>query len=58
MPKNRVDVLFTAKIRGPDDPSGGGSTTTLLQDVEILAVDREIYVAGDHEGRGPGDSRP
>jgi len=47
MPKNRVDVLFTSSSLGPNDQTGGGSTTTLLQNVEILAVDRRIYVASD-----------
>jgi pilus assembly protein CpaB len=49
VPKNRVDVLFTATDQGPNDPTGGGSTTTLLQDVEILAVDQKIYITGDHK---------
>jgi len=37
LPGNRVDVLMT--LRGSfSDANGGGSTTTLLQAVEILAV--------------------
>lgn len=49
VPKNHVDVLFTAADQGPNDPTGGGSTTTLLQNREILAVDQKIYVTGDHK---------
>jgi Flp pilus assembly protein CpaB len=39
LPRDRVDVLFTAADRDPDAPIGGGSTTTLLQNVEVLALD-------------------
>jgi pilus assembly protein CpaB len=49
MPKNRVDVLFTSTDQGTDDQTGGGSTTNLLQNVEILAVDRKIYITGDNK---------
>ena len=41
LPGNRVDVLLTMTVnsgRERDDETGGGSTTTLLQNVEILAV--------------------
>lgn len=38
LPGNRVDVLLTADTSGSNDESGGASTTTLLQNVEILAV--------------------
>ncbi len=41
LPGNRVDVLLTLKGRYNDD-TGGGSTTTLLQAVEILAVDQQL----------------
>jgi len=41
MPGNRVDVLLTI-TGGDNDGTGGGSTTTLLQNVEILAVDQTI----------------
>jgi pilus assembly protein CpaB len=47
MPKNRVDVLFTSTDQGVQDQTGGGSTSMLLQNVEILAVDRRIYVSGE-----------
>jgi pilus assembly protein CpaB len=49
MPKNRVDVLFSSTDQGADDQTGGGSTTMLLQNVEILAVDRKIYVSGENK---------
>lgn len=41
MPGNRVDVLLTLR-GGPSDTTGGGSSTTLLQAVEILAVDQRL----------------
>lgn len=58
-PKDRVDVLVN--LRGTSkDQTGGGSTTTLLQAVEILAIDQildsdvnamqmlEIWAKGDN----------
>lgn len=42
LPGNKVDVLMTVSNPGFDDPTGGGSTITLLQNVEILAVDQRI----------------
>ena len=42
LPGNRVDVLLSlGEISGTNE-SGGGSTTTLLQNVEILAVDQKM----------------
>jgi len=41
LPGNRVDVLLTLR-GGPEDTTGGGSSTTLLQAVEILAVDQKL----------------
>lgn len=38
LPGDKVDVLLTMTIGGRDDFSGGAATTTLLQDVEVLAV--------------------
>jgi pilus assembly protein CpaB len=39
LPGNRVDVLFTITSSGDlDDRMGGAATTTLLQNIEILAV--------------------
>jgi pilus assembly protein CpaB len=38
-PGDRVDVLLTLR-GGTNDETGGGSTTTLLQAVEILAIDQ------------------
>jgi pilus assembly protein CpaB len=41
LPGNRVDVLLT--LRGnANDSTGGGSSTTLLQAVEVLAVDQRL----------------
>jgi pilus assembly protein CpaB len=48
LPGNRVDVLLT--LRGTrDDGTGGGSTTTLLQAVEILAVDQNLDAPADNK---------
>jgi pilus assembly protein CpaB len=47
LPGNRVDVLMT--LRGTqNDETGGGSTTTLLQSVEILAVDQRLDAPADN----------
>ncbi len=42
LPGNKVDVLLTITNPSFDDPTGGGSTVTLLQNVEILAVDQRV----------------
>lgn len=42
LPGNKVDVLLTVSEPRLDDPTGGGSTFTLLQNIEILAVDQRI----------------
>jgi pilus assembly protein CpaB len=42
LPGNKVDVLLTTNGGGPNDRTGGGVTTTLLQSVEILAVDNRL----------------
>jgi pilus assembly protein CpaB len=43
-PKNRVDVLLTTPQFHPEDKRGGG-TVTLLQNVEIMAVDSRLEAA-------------
>jgi pilus assembly protein CpaB len=43
LPGNKVDVLLTMNgIGGPADLTGGASTVTLLQSIEILAVDQQV----------------
>ena len=42
LPGNKVDVLLTMANGSANDATGGGSTTTLLQNVEILAVDQKV----------------
>ncbi|MFN9374314.1 MAG: Flp pilus assembly protein CpaB [Planctomycetaceae bacterium] len=43
MPNNKVDVLLTMHGNGgQQDPTGGGRTITLLQNVTVLAVDQRI----------------
>src|SRR5262249_2669627 len=42
LPGNHVDVLLTVTDDSGNQWTGGGSTTTLLQNVEILAVDQTI----------------
>lgn len=48
MPGNRVDVLLTMNAVGAKDRTGGGITSTLLQNVEILAVDQKIDAPVDN----------
>jgi pilus assembly protein CpaB len=42
LPGNRVDILLNLRGSGRDDVTGGGSTTTLLQAVEILAINQAL----------------
>jgi pilus assembly protein CpaB len=50
LPGNKVDVLLTVSgVGGDKDPTGGGSTTTLLQNVEILAVDQRVDAPSDNK---------
>jgi pilus assembly protein CpaB len=42
LPANKVDVLLTMNATGGNDTTGGGSTVTLLQGVEVLAVDQHV----------------
>jgi pilus assembly protein CpaB len=49
LPGNKVDVLLGMSGQGNDDPTGGGSTVTLLQNVEILAVDQRIEAPQDNK---------
>jgi len=44
LPGNRVDVLLTVMDQGgANDQTGGGVTTTLLQNIEILAVHTNVH---------------
>ena len=49
LPGNKVDVLLTVTNGGSEDFTGGGSTTTLLQNVEILAVDQRIEAPAENK---------
>jgi pilus assembly protein CpaB len=42
LPGNKVDVLLTMSGPGANDATGGAVTSTLLQNVEILAVDQRL----------------
>jgi pilus assembly protein CpaB len=54
LPGNLVDVLLT--FRGnPNDETGGGSTTTLLQSVEVMAVGGKIETIDSTLGVGSED---
>ncbi|NQV26587.1 MAG: Flp pilus assembly protein CpaB [Rhodopirellula sp.] len=48
LPGNKVDVLLTMSSQGAADETGGGSTITLLQNLEILAVDQRTDVPEDN----------
>ncbi len=50
VPGNRVDVILTISTGQNNDPTGGASTTTLLQNVEILAVDHHIEAPAETKG--------
>jgi pilus assembly protein CpaB len=47
LPGSKVDVLLTLDGRGDQDPTGGGSTITLLQNVEILAVEQRVVAPAE-----------
>lgn len=42
LPGSKVDVLLTIKNFRSEDRTGGTSTTTLLQNLEVLAVDQRV----------------
>jgi pilus assembly protein CpaB len=49
LPGNKVDVLLTFESAGGShDPTGGGSSTTLLQNVEIMAVDQKVEAPAEN----------
>ena len=48
MPGNKVDVVLTMHGQGSEDPSGGGRTITLLQNVTVLAVDQNIEAPSEN----------
>jgi pilus assembly protein CpaB len=49
LPGNKVDVLLTVAGGATNDFTGGGSTTTLLQNVEILAVDQKVEAPAENK---------
>mgnify|MGYP001085510579 CR=1 FL=1 len=50
LPGNKVDVLLSVVDSGSDrEETGGGSTTTLLQNVEVLAVDQRVDAPADNK---------
>jgi pilus assembly protein CpaB len=49
LPGDRVDVLLTVTGGGFDDPTGGGITTRLLQNVEVVAVDQRLAAPADNK---------
>jgi len=49
LPGNRVDVLFTIQSHRADDTTGGGSTKTITENVEILAVDQRIEAPSENK---------
>jgi pilus assembly protein CpaB len=49
LPGNKVDVLLTITEGMASNLTGGGSTTTLLHDVEILAVDQRIDAPAENK---------
>ena len=49
LPGNRVDVLLNVRRGGSADETGGGFTITLLQSVEILAVDQNLDAPAENK---------
>jgi pilus assembly protein CpaB len=49
LPGSKVDVLLTVSGYGANDTTGGGSTITLLQNVEILAVDQRVDAPAENK---------
>jgi pilus assembly protein CpaB len=50
LPGNTVDVLLAmGDIPGSNNETGGGTTTTLLQNVEILAVDQKMDAPAENK---------
>ena len=49
LPGNRVDVLLSLGETSGTNETGGGSTITLLQNVEILAVDQKMDAPSDNK---------
>jgi len=48
LPGNHVDIILTLK-GNYNDGTGGGSTTTLLQAVEILAIDQRLEAPAENK---------
>jgi pilus assembly protein CpaB len=48
MPGDRVDVLLTMSS-DHNDGTGGGTTTTLLQNVEVMAVDQAVEAPAENK---------
>src|SRR5262249_20490015 len=46
-PGYKVDVILTVSGQAANDGTGGASTLTLLQNVEILAVDQRVEAPAD-----------
>ncbi len=49
LPGNKVDVLWMVHQAAQNDQTGGGSTATLLQNIEILAVDQTIELPAENK---------
>jgi pilus assembly protein CpaB len=49
LPGNRVDVLLSMTNGQPDDETGGASTRTLLQNVEVLAIGQHTDAPVDNK---------
>jgi pilus assembly protein CpaB len=47
LPGNKVDVLLTIDGRSDQEPNGGSSTVTLLQNVEILAIEQRVVAPAE-----------
>lgn len=50
LPGSRVDVVLSLRgTGGGNDPTGGGTSLTILQNVEVLAVDQKVETPADQK---------
>ena len=48
-PGDNVDIVLTVSRAAIKDHTGGGSATTLLQNIEVLAVDQDVETQADRK---------
>ena len=56
-PGDHVDVILTVEIREGQAPQTGTFTTTILENVRVIAVDRQVEGAAGSQGQPKKNSR-